>query len=628
MSFAQRSSSTLLTSLLATACPLAETAAAPQMLDPLVVSSNRAEQPRSDLTGSMTVITASQIEEQAIQTLPEALNRLAGLPVVSNGGLGASTSVLLRGHDSKRLLLLVDGVRFNDASGLSGPNWQHLLISDIERIEILPSAQGALWGADAGAGVINIITKSAAHGTHGSLGYSLGTLGQKHTQFSAAHGSHKFDVRASLQQLSSDEFSSITPMGKSPLDYEKDGYRNQTANLKLGLKLGSDDRLEAAVFWTDADTRYDSGSANSPMTGQFGQNSASLSYMTRLGEWKTRLSVQKGGLKRQDFMQGSKTWESDVQLDQYLLTLSRNDTQGQWSLGAEHIAQDASMFTSYGSKLANGNYSQQGIYAARTHKFTLPGADFPTLLNLGLRADEHSEYRGFVGKHLGIKQYWSELGYLAINLGDSRRAPTLNEQFGPFNTSPRSLQPETITSQEVTLGWGGISLTRFDDQVDHLIDYGAGGYANLIGTSHLKGWEWKWQQALPSLSSEFSLGYQTLDATNASGERLARRPADSTNLTMTYLGLDKTSLSLQAQHNGSRHDYRNQQGPQTGNYWLWHANASYQLNKATRLFLKGINLTDERIMQATNYYPVWTDPATTYYAYSPRTLTLGAEWRF
>lgn len=66
--------------------------------------------------------------------------------------------------------------------------------------------------------------------------------------------------------------------------------------------------------------------------------------------------------------------------------------------------------------------------------------------------------------------------------------------------------------------------------------------------------------------------------------------------------------------------------PDTGNYWLWHANASYQWNQEVRVFVKGVNLTDERIAQATNSFNASTP--TTYYAYSPRTVLAGVEYKF
>lgn len=72
---------------------------------------------------------------------------------------------------------------------------------------------------------------------------------------------------------------------------------------------------------------------------------------------------------------------------------------------------------------------------------------------------------------------------------------------------------------------------------------------------------------------------------------------------------------------GNRHYGANHTGMQTGNYWLWHANASHQWNKSLRIFVKGINLTDERVMQGNAF-------SNTYYAYSPRTFLAGVEYKF
>jgi len=174
-----------------------------------------------------------------------------------------------------------------------------------------------------------------------------------------------------------------------------------------------------------------------------------------------------------------------------------------------------------------------------------------------------------------------------------------------------------------------------------LIDYNSTNrnYYNISGKSQLDGWEWKAEQAIPALSSEITLTYTVLDAKDQTGIPLAKRPETNGSLSWTYLGLNKTFISLQTQYVGDRFDSYNSQGKgddasNTGNYWLWHANVSYQFNKEVRLFVKGINLTDERITQSTNFYnkssnPAWNiDPATNYYAYSPRTFLAGVEYKF
>jgi outer membrane cobalamin receptor len=183
----------------------------------------------------------------------------------------------------------------------------------------------------------------------------------------------------------------------------------------------------------------------------------------------------------------------------------------------------------------------------------------------------------------------------------------------------------------MSLGWKGYSVTRFEDKVNDLIDYDFANrnYYNRLGESQLNGWQWNASESMPSISSEVSLNYLVLDAKAQTGIPLARRPDTSSSINWTYLGLNKTVLALQTQFVGTRIDSYSstgKAGPDTGNYWLWHANASYQWNKEVRLFVKGINLTDERIGQATNSYNA--SAPTTYYAYSPRTFLAGVEYKF
>jgi outer membrane cobalamin receptor len=235
---------------------------------------------------------------------------------------------------------------------------------------------------------------------------------------------------------------------------------------------------------------------------------------------------------------------------------------------------------------------------------------------------------------LGIKQMLTKDAFFALNMADSRRTPNLYERYYDGNTGTRSdvgtLTPETVNSKEMSLGWKGYSLSRFEDTISDLINYKSPNYSNISGDSKLSGWEWKASESLPSIASEVSLNYLVLDAKDATGITLARRPDTSGSINWTYLGLNKTVLALQTQFVGTRLDYvttptATQLNPDTGNYWLWHANASYQWNKEVRVFVKGINLTDEHIVQA---YASKEISSGAYYAYSPRTVLAGVEYKF
>ena len=139
-----------------------------------VTSATKAKQSIKDVTSNVNVITSEEIEERHYTTVSEALSTVSGINFTSNGCLGQATSVFVRGFDSKRVLVLIDGVRYNDVTGFGAP-FADLMIQDIQQIEVVKGAQSGVWGADATAGVINIITKSAKQGLHGFFNTEYGS---------------------------------------------------------------------------------------------------------------------------------------------------------------------------------------------------------------------------------------------------------------------------------------------------------------------------------------------------------------------------------------------------------------------------------------------------------------------
>ena len=106
-------------------------------LDEITISSaTKSEEKLKNVTANVDVITAEDIESRKFKTVAEALQTIAGIQVSQSGGIGQTSSVYLRGMDSKRTLVLIDGIRYNDPSG-NGANFEHLMINDIERIEVI-----------------------------------------------------------------------------------------------------------------------------------------------------------------------------------------------------------------------------------------------------------------------------------------------------------------------------------------------------------------------------------------------------------------------------------------------------------------------------------------------------------
>jgi vitamin B12 transporter len=227
-------------------------------LDTITVSSaTKSAQSIKDITSNLDVITSEEIEEKHYTTVVEALNSVAGINFSNNGGLGTQTSVYLRGFDSKRILVLIDGIRYNDVTGLSGAPFEHLMIADIQQIEIIKGAQSGIWGADASAGVINIITKSAQKGAHASANVEYGSFNTKKYGLSASYKADNYYTKISSQKITTDSFSSKVPNDMDVEDFERDGYTNITTNIKAGFNITDTNKVDILHTIIHAESAYD-----------------------------------------------------------------------------------------------------------------------------------------------------------------------------------------------------------------------------------------------------------------------------------------------------------------------------------------------------------------------------------
>ena len=110
------------------------------------------------------------------------------------GGVGAgSAEIDLRYLSAKRTLVLVDGLRYVNGASASGipstVDLNTISAASIERIEVLQSGQSPLYGSDALAGVVNIITKTKQKGLQASAQFGTYRQGDGHTQdYSASYG--------------------------------------------------------------------------------------------------------------------------------------------------------------------------------------------------------------------------------------------------------------------------------------------------------------------------------------------------------------------------------------------------------------------------------------------------------
>lgn len=110
---------------------------------------------------STTVITREQLDRQQPATVIDVLRHVPGLHIDQKGGRGGVSSVYMRGADPNYTLVLVDGIAVNDPTDSRGGAYDFSALdpADIERIEIARGPLSAIYGGNAMAGVINVITR-------------------------------------------------------------------------------------------------------------------------------------------------------------------------------------------------------------------------------------------------------------------------------------------------------------------------------------------------------------------------------------------------------------------------------------------------------------------------------------
>jgi outer membrane cobalamin receptor len=127
----------------------------------VVVTATRVEERTLDVPQHVDVITSEEIERSAARDVAELLERRSGVSVDDYGPQGAVQNVTIRGSTSSQVIVLLDGVRLNNAQS-GGVDLSVVPLDSVERIEVARGGTSAVYGADAIGGVVNIITKKDA----------------------------------------------------------------------------------------------------------------------------------------------------------------------------------------------------------------------------------------------------------------------------------------------------------------------------------------------------------------------------------------------------------------------------------------------------------------------------------
>ena len=208
-------------------------------LNEVIVTATKAPIKQSQTGKVVTVITQEKLQKSFGKTLGEVLNEQPGMTI--NGAentFGTNQTVYTRGASAGNTLILLDGVPLYDASGISSEfDLNNFALDNIERIEILKGSQSTLYGSDAVAGVINIITKkSGKKPLNINADLSAGSYGTYKGAVSlSGNNGHGQTFFISYNKIYSNGFSSAyDSTGKN--NFDDDGFKQDVFQLNYSFK--------------------------------------------------------------------------------------------------------------------------------------------------------------------------------------------------------------------------------------------------------------------------------------------------------------------------------------------------------------------------------------------------------
>ncbi|EML0363962.1 MULTISPECIES: TonB-dependent vitamin B12 receptor BtuB [Providencia] len=600
---------------LAVLCATSSLASANNKTDQVVVSANRFEQPISSILAPVTVVTREDIDHWQSNTVIDVLRRLPGVDIAQNGGMGQQSSLFIRGTESRHVLVLIDGVRLNQA-GISGSSdMSQIPISLVQRIEYIRGARSAVYGSDAVGGVVNIITRrdndgitlNAGIGSHSYQNYNGSTqqkIGENTTVTAAGAYTHTkgFD---------------LAPKEVSPRQYDKDGFLSKSLWLGVEHQFSSEILAYARAYGYDNRTSYD-------VSEYAGVSVDTRKLYSRT--YETGLKYHQG--KYSSSLMGSYGYSKDYNFD---------PRKGQYSESANldeskqyNIQWGNSYLLDKGNISAGIDYQRQSIepssYAMINEKQTLNNTGIyltgqyaiidSVTAEAAIRSDHHSEFNWHTTWQSGLSWEFHEGYKLVGSYATAYKAPNLTQlyaysssAYGTTLGNP-NLKPEESKQWEIgvegTTGPLFWQVNAYHNDIDNLIAYKSGyptsTYEN-IGEAEIKGVEWVGEFETGILHHQVT--YQYVDPRNKKTDKVLERRAKQQVKYQLDWAIDKVDMGLTYQYIGSRYDNDYSQFPsrrvKQGGVSLWDLTAAYPITSHLTIRGKIANMFDKDYETAYGY---------------------------
>jgi vitamin B12 transporter len=475
-------------------CPQSRDSIKNYQLRDVVITATRTENSVRDLANSISVIDSAEIHNRNKTTVFDLLKEEYGLSYTSQGGANKLASIYTRGANSNHTLVLVDGIELNMTNDPGNSyDFSYLPTDNVSRIEILRGPQSTLYGSNAMAGVINIITQKG----NGSPRFSLSTEGGSYgTYRGLADVSGSFDAFNYSIAVSRFKTTGFSSASSNYGNTEKDGSDNYNLTSRFGLNIlqnsGIIDNLGFNLFYrfSKGNSDYDQwgGLHGDDPTFVFHIQESALRGETEAalfnGFWKSTLGVSffrnvrnyafdsttYNPYSSNSFYDGNKVkfdWQNNFQLTQWNLFTLGIESQN------EQANSDYFSYSSFGpyiSLFPSSRSYTAGIYLQDQIK---SGNFFAAI---GVRTDKHNQFGTVTTYRIAPSYIIPESGTkLKFTFGTAFHSPSLFDLFDPAygNTA---LKPEKNTGWDV-----GIDQYLINNKVSIGAAYFSNQFENLFG---------------------------------------------------------------------------------------------------------------------------------------------------
>ncbi|MEK6782526.1 MAG: TonB-dependent receptor [Bacteroidota bacterium] len=580
-------------------------------LNEVVVTATKFPKSQSETGKVLAIIDEDQIKRSAGKDISQLLNEQTGMVINgANSNPGKDKSVYLRGAKNEYTLILLDGIPVNDPSGISGGAYDLRLlpIDQVERIEILKGSQSTLYGTDAIAGVINIITKKGGDRPVGGFGtVSYGSF-NSFKGGAGINGTIKIvDYNIGYTRYQTDGISEAKDESGTG-NFDIDGFSQNSFQANLGIKPINALVIKPFVRYSDFDGKYDAGAfTDDPLNTYKGK-------LLNIGA-NAQYALQKGALNLM--------YANDNTDRVFDGTYGKSEYKGRFN--------QAELFFNY-------DLAKQLQLLAGVSRQTLKMLDTtsvevdPTVtitspylslflhnmggfvMELGARYNNHSKYGDNFTYSFNPSYLIQRQLKLFFNLSTGFKAPSLYQLYGQYGANP-DLKPEKSNSIEGGVQWFSpdkkfdIRADAFKRRIEDVIIYGYPTYTNFDEQND-HGLE---IEPSVNLSDKIRIrgfySFVTGEVTNSTGteNNLLRRPKNSFGINAGYQASAKFYLSANLKAFGKRDDqFFNLTTFATDKalldaYALLDFYAEYKFGDHVKIFIDAKNILNQQYSEVTGY---------------------------